>query len=161
VLLGVDDAVLTRGFGFESHSPGVAAQCLGEFVVGGCQAEEHLVWLRVVSEIGRIVRLQEVDVEVSRRLCGRALVRGAHEQVATAGHVLGRPVELVGPDAVSGDIRVVALFEHGLQSSEVRLIQSAVIERGCSLFDALVVVDVLPYVEVYLPVLIVAGDELS
>ena len=152
--------MLARRLGLEGHGSGVAAQRFGEFVVGGCEAEEHLIGLQVVSEVRGVVRLQEVDVEVPWRLCRRALVRGAHEQVATAGRVLGSPVELVGPDAVPGDVGVVALFEHRLEGTEVGLVQPVVIEGGRTLFDALVVVDVLADVEVRLSVVVVSGDEL-
>ena len=71
------------------------------------------------------------------------------------------PVQLVGPDPIPGDIGVVALFEQGLEGTEVRLVQPAVVQGRRPLLDSLVVVDVLTDVEIHLPVVVVACDELS
>ena len=75
--------------------------------------------------------------------------------------MLGGPVEFIGPDPVPGDVRVVALFEHGLQGVEVGLVQPGVVQGLGPLLDPLVVVDVLANIEIHLPVLVVEGDELA
>ena len=145
----------------ERVGAGVPAQRGREVVVGCGQADECLVGPLLVDERRRVVRLQEVDVEVPRRLRGGALVRRAHEQVAQPRHVLARPRQLVEPDPVAGDVRLVALLEHLLERLEVGVVEPVLVEVRGTLLDALVVVDVLADVEVELAVVFVAGQELA
>jgi len=125
------------------------------------EAQEELVGLLVVDELREVVGLEEVEVEVAWRLGGGSLIWGAHEQVSRAITVFGRPREVVLPDAVAGDVGIVADAECLFHGHVVRRVELVVVEAVGSLRDELVVVDVLGDIEVDLAVVFVATEELA
>ena len=124
------------------------------------EAKEHLVGLLLVLVARRIVRLDEVQVEVARRNGRRPLVGRPEEQVAAPGRVTFAPLQLVLPDAVVIDVRRVRALQDALERLVVVAVELGVVERlGAFLNQGVVVVGLLE-VEVVLAVVGVGGDEL-
>src|SRR5205823_3729276 len=82
----------------------IQAERAPEVIVDVDQPEEDLVRLLVIGEWRRVVRLDEVHVEVARRLRGRALVGRSEKEVATTGRPALAPLDLVLPDVVAGNV---------------------------------------------------------
>ena len=141
--------------------PGVEPQGVEEGLVLLGQLEEDLIGELLVLVMGRLERLQEVEVEVPRRLCGGPLVGGAEEEIAPAGDLVFPPLDLMFPDLVAPDVGLVGTLQDTGQGVEVVLVELRVGERVGLVLDLGVVVDGLLKVEVILVVVRVVRDELT
>ena len=105
--------------------------------------------------------MQEVEVEVPRRLCGGPLVGGSEEEIAPPGDLVFPPLDLVLPDLIAPDVGLVGTLQDTGQGVEVVLVELGVGERVGLVLDLGVVVDRLLKVEVVLVVVRVVRDELT
>ena len=162
-LVLVDLLVAAGGGGGLFTRAGIEAQRPVERVVAILQLEEDLVGLLLVLEVGRVERLQEIEIEVACGLRGRALVRSAEEQVPASARAPFPPLDLVLPNAIAGDVgRGIRVFEdHAPQRVEVVAIQLRVAEGLGSLLDEGVEIDILLQVEEVLAVFLVEAEELA
>jgi hypothetical protein len=110
--------------------------------------EKYLVRELLVGVVGRLERLQEVQVEVPRRLRRGPLVGGSEEEVAPASDLVLPPLDLVLPDLVAPDVSLVGAFQDAGERVEVVLIELGVGKRVGLVLDLGVVVDRLLKVEV-------------
>src|SRR3954468_6001780 len=142
---------------------GIEAQRSVERVVAVLQLEEDLVGLLLILEIGRIERLQEIEIEIACGLRGRALVRSAEEQVPASAGTPFPPLDLVFPNAIAGDVGrgIRVLEDNAPQGIEVVAIQLRVAERLGSLLDEGVEIDILLQVEEVLAIFLVEAEELT
>ena len=112
-LVFIDLLVAARGCRGLFARAGIEAQRAVEGVVAVFQLEEDLVGLLLILEVGRVERLQEIEVEIARRLRRRPLVGSAEEQVAAATGAPLPPLDLMLPDAVARDVRRrIRIFEN-------------------------------------------------
>ena len=130
----------------------VAAQRFPKAVVGAGQVEEHLVRLLLVAESGRLVRLEEVEVEVARRHRRGPFVRRAEEEITLACRLPRTPFDLVLPDAITGDVGLVDALHHAAQGSVVVAVQTGRVETVGALLDQGIEVVGLLEVEIELAV---------
>jgi len=156
----VDALVLAGGGQRLLAGAGEEPERLDERLVWRLQAEEHLLGLLVVLVVGRLVRLEEVEVEVVDRPGGAALVRRAEEQPAQPVDLALPPLHVVQPDARARNRRLVGALHDLRQGFEVVAVELASAQGLGLLGDQRVEVDVLLQVEVVLTVLLVEGDEL-
>ena len=139
----------------------IAAQGVAEVVVRAGQVEEDLVRLLLVPEVRRVVRGDEVEVEVARRHGGGPLVRRPEEQVSLACGPARAPFDLVLPDPVAGDVGLVGALHHPPQGIVVVAVQLRRVEALGPLLDQGVEIVGLPEVEVVLAVVRVGRNELA
>src|SRR5688500_1199367 len=83
------------------------------------QPKKHLVTTLFVLEVRRFERLQREKVKVTLRGDRRALVRSAEEQVSAAPDLAFTPLDLMLPDTVAGDVRLISALHHARQRVEV------------------------------------------
>ena len=83
------------------------------------QPKEHLVTTLLVLEVRRFEGLQREEIKVTLRRDRRALVRRSEEQVSAAPDLAFPPLELVLPDAVAADVRLIGALHHARQRVEV------------------------------------------
>jgi hypothetical protein len=69
------------------------------------QLEKDLVRELLVVEVRRLERLEEVEVEITRRLGRRAIVGCTEEEIAPASDLVFPPLDLVLPDLMTRDVR--------------------------------------------------------
>src|SRR5205823_3093991 len=117
----------------------------------------------LIREDGRIVRLDEVEVEVPRRLGGRSLVRGAEEEIATPSRSAFSPLDFVLPDVVARDVlrRCRVLEDDLLERVEVVLVELRIRQTFRLQINQRLEIDVLLEVDEVLAVVAVEGQELA
>ena len=130
-------------------------------VVEPFEPEEHLVRFVIIAEARGFERLDEVDVEVSLGLGGRAVVRCAEEEIAVALDPAVQPFDLVLPYLVASNVRSLVGALHELaDGAVVGAVEHVVGEGFGPLLDLSVVVDVLLQIEIVLLGVRRLGDEL-
>ena len=131
----------------------VAAQRFPERVVGAGQVEEDLVGLLLVIEPRRLVRLDEIEIEVARRHRRGPFVRRAEEEITLARRLACPPFELVFPDEITGNVGLVVPLPNRLpQGIVVVAVQPRRVETLGPLLDQSIEVVGLLEVEVVLAV---------
>ena len=145
----------------EVERGGAGPQRLPERIVPALEPEEHLVRLLLVLEGGRLVRLEEVEVEVAWRRRGRPFVRRAEEEIAEPRRPARAPLQLVLPDPVAGDVGGVGALKDAPERRVVPAVELSVVEGLGAALDQGVEVLRLLQVQVVLAVVAVGGDELA
>src|SRR3990172_4846084 len=125
-----------------------------EGIVPVLQLEEDLVGLLLILKVRCIERLKEIEIEVTRRLRGRALVCSAEEEVTAPAGAAFAPLGFVLPNAISRNVgRSIRIFENDApQSVKIVSIQLRVAEGLGTFLDEGVEIDILLQVEKILPI---------
>ena len=124
-LLFVDALVLPRRGGPLLSGARVEPEFPVEVVVPVLELEEHLVGFLFVLVVRRIMGLNEVEVEVPRRLGRGTFVGRAEEQVAAPVCLTLSPFDFVFPDLVAGDVGPFVGPHHAGECGEVVAVELA------------------------------------
>ena len=152
---------VARGGGGKVQRGGIVFQRGLELLVDAFQAEEDLVTGLVILELGRIVGLDEIEVEVPLRHGGGALVGSAEEKVADTGGLAFLPGQFMLPDLVTAHIGGVLAFHDPLERLVVEAVELSLAEAFGPLVDQGVEIVGLFQVEIELVVVRIEGDELA
>ena len=102
---------------------GIVFECALKFFIRFLESEEYFITLLIITETRRIVRLDEIQIEIPLRNGSGAFIRCAEEQVAgTCGSVF-LPGQLVLPDLIAGNISSILAFHDAFERFVVKTIQ--------------------------------------
>src|ERR1700687_3793832 len=98
-LVFIDFLVAARRCSGLLASASIEAERTVERLVAVLELEKDLVRLLLVLEVGRVKRLQKIEIEIARRLCGGPLVGSSEERVAATPGAPFPPLDLMLPDS--------------------------------------------------------------